>query len=58
MIAICISIICAILIYTTWRVEFLVRKTRRLESELFVAQVELHNLKDDVSALMYKGEDK
>lgn len=58
MIAICISILCAILIYTTWKVEFLARKVRRLENDFFIEQVRLFNLKNDVSALMYKGDSK
>ena len=38
MIAICIAVLCAILIFTTWRIEFLARRVRELESELFVLQ--------------------
>ena len=58
MIAICISILCAILIFTTWRLELLTRTVSRLENELSSAQVELHNLKGDVSTLMYKEEEE
>lgn len=38
MIAICISVLCVILIFTTWRIEFLSRRVRELERELFVLQ--------------------
>jgi hypothetical protein len=53
MIAICISVLCAILIFTTWRLELLARKTKKLENELFMAQVKLKILQDNIDC---KGE--
>lgn len=57
MIKLCICIICATIIFLTWRLEFLIRKVRRLENELYVTQVQLSNLEEDVFDLKYEGED-
>ena len=56
MIAICICILCAILIFTTWRLEHTLKRVRRLEDDLYITQVELHNLRNDVFELKYKGD--
>lgn len=39
MIAICIAVLCAILIFTTWRIEYWIRRAKRLERELFFLQI-------------------
>ena len=54
MIEICISILCAIIIFLTWSIEALKRKISRLETDLFIAQVEIHNLKEQKDEQMYK----
>ena len=54
MIAICICILCAIIIFLTWRLEKVVRKADWFECELFATQVELDNLRSDVEDLKYK----
>ena len=56
MIAICICIICALSIFLTWRMEYWIRKARRLENELYITQVRLHNLQEDVFELKYEGD--
>ena len=48
MIKLCIGILCGILIFITWRTEFLARKVRRLESELEATKDRLHNLQEDI----------
>ena len=58
MIKLCICIICAAIIFLTWRLEFLIRKVRRLENELYVTQVQLSNLEEDVFDLKYEGEEQ
>lgn len=58
MIAICICILCAILIFTTWRLELLARKAKKLENELYIAEIRLHNLQEDVFELKYKGDNE
>ena len=58
MIAICICILGVISIFFTWRLEHTITRVRRLESELYVTQIRLHNLKEDISALKYKGENE
>ena len=54
MLAICISILCAIIIYLTWRLERVVRKANWLENELFATQMQLENLRSDVEDLKYQ----
>ena len=54
MLAICISILCAIIIYLTWRLEKTVRRTDWLENELYATQVRLDNLRSDVEDLRYR----
>ena len=54
MLAICISILCAIIIYLTWRLERVVRKADWLENELFATQMQLENIRSDVEDLKYQ----
>ena len=54
MLAICISILCAIIIYLIWRLEKTARSTDWLENELYATQVELNNLRRDVEDLRYR----
>ena len=54
MIAICISILCVITIFLTWRTEKSKREIKRLKDELYVTQVQLANLRSDVEDLKYR----
>ena len=54
MLAVFFSILCAITMYLTWRLEKTVRRVDWLENELYATQVELENLRSDVEDIKYR----
>lgn len=54
MIEICMCILCAVLIFLTWRTEVSKTKINRLEDELSIAQREIRNLKEQKDEQKYQ----
>ena len=52
-ISICICILCAIVIFLTWRTEFSKRKIKRLEKEMRITQVKLESLERTIENLSW-----
>lgn len=53
MIAIYLSIICAVLIFLTWREWSSKIEIKNLKNELYITQVQLENLRSDIEDLKY-----